>query len=79
MVTKLEIAKMIKQIDKKLLRVIIPEILSLDKSNRIQALDKVLEDSFNGEELKIKAIKIVANWKTPLKRHLLGLTFLTKP
>ena len=57
---------MIDQIDKKLSGVVIIETLPVDKSSRIQTLDKASKISFsNGEDPKIKAIKIVANWRAP--------------
>ena len=61
LVTKLEITKIIDQIDKKILRVIIPDTLPPDKSSRIQTLDKVSETFSNGEDQKIEAIKTIAN------------------
>ena len=67
LVTKLEIAKMIDQIDKKLLTgVVIPNTHPSDKLSRIQTLDKTFEiSSFDGEDPKVGAIKIVANCKAP--------------
>ena len=61
-ITKLEIAKMIDQIDKKLLGVVILENPPTDKSSRIQTLDKASKISFSDcEDPKIKAIKIIEN------------------
>ena len=57
-VTKIEIAKMIDQINKQLLGVVIPETPLANKSSKIQSLDKVLEMSFDGEDKKLKPSKL---------------------
>ena len=86
LVMKIEIAKIINQIDKKLLRVVIPKIPLADKSSRIQNLDKVSEISFNGEDKnkkRIKATKTIVNWrahqKTPFRPNFPNQTFIEQP
>ena len=65
-ITKLEIAKMINQIDKKLSEVVIPETPPADKSSRIQTLNKASKiSSSDGKDPRIEAIKIIANWRAP--------------
>ena len=61
---------MIDQIDKKLSGVVIPDTPLANKSCRIQTLDKAFEISFfDGEDLKVKAIKTVASWRAPQRSY----------
>ena len=77
LVTKLEIAKMIDQIDKKISRAIIPDTFPPNKSSWIQTLDKVSKTPSDGDDQKIKAIKTIANWRA-LPRTSFRLGFLDR-